>query len=100
MSDIDKVIDYINEKGWHKGDLVGKDGSVCIIGAIQHCGHFNELADELDVLDERIQPAVEKLFPDRFKPGRLLHPVAKFNDHPDTTREDVMLVLKHAKGEG
>lgn len=98
MSDIDKVIDYINEKGWHQGELVGEDGSVCVIGAVQLCGHFNALMYGGAL--ERIKSAVEQVFPERAKSGGFIHPIAKFNDHPDTTREDVMLVLKHAKEDG
>lgn len=90
MNDIDKVIDKLNELGWHKGALRNPNGTeVCLVGA-----HVEAGVRGTDCL---IEDAIEQLFPEQVAPPNGLRVVARFNDHPDTTFEDVILVLKHAR---
>lgn len=81
-----KAIEVLAERGWTKGTLEDANG-VCIIGACLHAYRFFELSPIRDVVEEQ--------YPERVKrPG--FSPVAAFNDHPDTTLEDVILVLEKA----
>lgn len=101
MSDVEKVAEYLDEHGWHQGALYSTDGSACLIGATLRVFGLEEGAPAVrgerygDALDA-IETAVQRLFPTRAPFGGMMHPIARFNDHADTTREDVNLVLKHA----
>lgn len=93
MSEVDGIIKAIERHGWVQGWPGSPDVGFCIVGA-------DHAANRGSTGLQRIEQTVRVLFPERLHPypkGESLRPAARFNDHPDTTLEDVMLVLKHAK---
>lgn len=94
------AISMLEEKGWSKHAAIGPDGSVCMVAALCNGKLFTSDMNALRVFTDRSFSAmtlIQRLFPERMPPGKR---IADFNDHPDTTREDVLLVLKHmAEGE-
>lgn len=94
------AISMLEEKGWSKGAAVGPGGSVCMAVALCDGKQLPDSMDMFRVFTDRNWSAMScilRLFPERLPLGKR---IADFNDHPDTTREDVLLVLKHmAEGE-
>lgn len=84
----DDMESVLNEKGWIKGKMVTEDG-VCLVGAYRTL-----LYDGRSYPTQRVKDAIRELFPERS--GNCTSTMPFFNDHPDTTREDVSLVIKHA----
>lgn len=85
-----KLYETVNAENWQKG-YPWDEGRMCLQGRLLMAGHFDFDA-VLDVCDV--------LFPGRSHetdgfmiPSRFVH---LFNDHPDTTLEDVIRVLKVA----
>lgn len=79
---------------WLKGDIGDYygTGDVCVMGAIPM--HGDLLCGAL-AADEILKDVVLEQYPDRMTEGSK-HPVAKFNDHPDTVWSDVERVLEKA----
>lgn len=93
MNEVDGIIKTIERYGWVQGWPGGPASGFCIVGANGHANRYG-------VGIQRVEQTVRVLFPERLQPypkGKGLRPAARFNDHPDTTLEDVMLVLKHAR---
>lgn len=116
---LDAMIARLQDKGWLQGqtwedawimlggrlELSPEPGRACLGGTAELC-MFNGVsklawnAGEL-LLSSRVadllNAAIGELFPGRT--GALAHwsGVVTFNDHPDTTFEDVLLVCKHAR---
>ena len=106
-----KMIDRLQDKGWVQGSLWetvrapdplgggSRDywliaGGACLEGSAELCGQQAGV-DWLPVADFLVA-AITDLFPERLR-GAYWDAVVKFNDHPDTTFEDVMMVVKTAK---
>lgn len=95
-------IEALDTYGWIKGHYQNEQG-ICMLGAWR-VSRFGRIA-YLDRQHEREQEEVgqqlgkvaEELFPGRA--GEHEPWAASFNDHPDTTLEDVKLVFKHYEGE-
>lgn len=108
-----KMIDRLQDKGWIQGviweevflpDLLYWDGSsalrsikgkACLQGTAELCstgslGWHSAIAD-------RLAAAITDLFPERKEGQAHWDTVVKFNDHENTTFEDVMMIMKHAK---
>ena len=64
----------------------------CLMGAGFAC--YPDLSGE--TYHDTLVEVIRKLFPDRMKNCTQGNKVAYFNDHPDTTFEDVQRVLKEA----
>lgn len=103
---LDKMASVLKDKGWIKDDLIkldenGETAGVCMQGA---CNLITEDIAEIGWLFGvsaawLMQDVIENLYPDRRgeadpSPWKA---VVNFNDHPDTTFEDVLLVIKHAR---
>ena len=91
--DLREAAAYIEQHGMTKGCLQGSGGSVCMLGAINtvsgrqiSTGHFLDSWMEANVGAAPIG-----------KHGyAVLRPTAHWNDHPETTQEDVLLWMKKA----
>ena len=110
MNQFDKAKEYIRLYGHNKNGFYGRSSgsrdienpSACIFGALAKANDLRE-----DYGNALVSPAAEILskiaseqFPDRMD-NRLIMPMnhgpaVSFNDHPDTTPEDVFLVLEKA----
>lgn len=78
---------------WCKGTTRIKDGRCCLVGA---CGEATLPleSEEYSMVLGKLQTAVKQLFPDRTV--TCLSTIAGFNDHSDTTFEDVCRVIEEA----
>ncbi|MDE2472794.1 MAG: hypothetical protein KGL35_29745, partial [Bradyrhizobium sp.] len=76
-----------------KGHWGGGDMGVCLVGAVE--GVHGWTLSMTDVCGA-VNPIVRELFPERAD-GSWFNPVFNFNDHPDTTADDVILVLEKAR---
>jgi len=85
--------EYIGEHGWLQGELSNSDGNVCAIGAINRVAESDTVADTYN--------AIEALWKYLKLPdyGSGLHPVARWNDEPGRSAEDVILAMKCAAKE-
>lgn len=98
---IDDVIKRLdNGNKWHKGGLYDRSDPtrVCVMGALNEVSQWQcgvaryERRSELALL---LTDVVVERYPDRVDATN--GAVASFNDHPATTWEDMMLVLKEAR---
>lgn len=82
------------EQGWIKGSysrtnpVTGAE-SYCMVGAINKSAHSP--GGFLDFVNFEVQEAVLKVLPDENR-----FAISSFNDAPETTLEDVLLVFKKA----
>lgn len=107
MNDFDAAIDYLEEYGWTKHHMFGSDRSACIMGAfevvvlgntkesvsiesgvntVERNGYWNRI--------DIVTKIVREQFPGRDKGTGFT--IANFNDHRDTTYDDVIMVLEKA----
>lgn len=101
---------YIREKGWAKSSMQQPDGKVCMLGAVI-CSEVEDLmsAEANEVWTRHVNGVIkilgdiaEEQFPERTKildATKDLYShirVSAFNDHPDTTLEDVETVFEKA----
>lgn len=113
---LDKMIARLQDKGWVKGviweeqfipgdvfeinglmsgSLRSIKGKACLHGTFELCGIGS--LDLHSAVADRLAAAITALFPGRVSRGPHWTAVVDFNDHDDTTFEDVMLVVKHAR---
>lgn len=102
--DMDAVIAELRKPdGWRKegfGEWDESSGSVCLLGAVRRVSGVEHLIDAWKVdreADGLLTPIVEAHFPERLLGTEL--DVTSFNDHPDTTLDDVILVCEKARAE-
>lgn len=88
-------LDTLRLRGLAKGRLWNEQGQVCARGAL--CGGiagryiWNHAADAL------LSEVATEQYPDRVEPVRITDaPIVAFNNHPDTTQEDVERVFEKA----
>lgn len=82
---IDAVIDLLNApEKWCKGALKSHDGRYCIRGAIR-------AVDAGESLEPTILQAIGEVSGKRFRR------IEAFNDHPDTSHDQVVAVLTRAR---
>jgi hypothetical protein len=105
-----KAIEVLAERGWNQGGLVGAGGRVCALGALSIACYGNPHLDTEGMTHSArtsahqamgeawLQAAdvVKEQFPERVVGVGTDLPLARFNDHPDTTLDDVILVLEKA----
>lgn len=106
MNIFDEALAIISARGICKGELEDSHGRVCIYGALRranlnkpHPSYFSWDPFEARHMDQ----VALRLFPDRREdhlrgPGQN-ETAAAVNNHPNTTLEDVQLILKHASYE-
>jgi hypothetical protein len=99
----ERAIEVLRERGWHQHSLESQmGGGVCILGAVSIALNQRTAFGDLDYppcslvsdLREVIRGAGWE--PDK---GVDLSAVVAWNDEPQRTVEDVLLVLKHAAAE-
>ena len=110
---LEKALEFYDDHDWiqgqsfsraYSGDITRGDiiTGACLEGSclyVQGVRNEDSIVAEcmgLDVLAV-LRDAAYDLFPERF-PVNLPAAVHKFNDHELTTREDALLVIKHAIG--
>jgi len=82
---MDEVIDLIGTPDkWCKGALRSHDGRYCIRGAVR-------AVDAADALEPSILEAIGQVAGKRFRR------IESFNDHPNTSHEQVIAVLHRAR---
>jgi hypothetical protein len=111
MNVFDKMIEVIEARGWGKGNLVDEEtGECCIIGAWGLANGIENINDDdVDVYErfknspeaELLLSCVEDKGLDKRsdRPGNWVKPDTKmffFNDHSDTTQDDVIEVIQCA----
>jgi hypothetical protein len=77
----------------------------CLLGAteklcIRPDAHFEQIAAEMEhreQINKLLTETIRKLFPKRVEEVHSSLVISHFNDHDETTYEDVLLVLKTAK---
>ena len=98
------AIEVLARRGWTQGTFTDESGRHCLQGALYEAhgcqprrhgaltrsSTHPDLAEDIRLVNETI--AAE--YPERV--GAV--GVSRFNDHPDTTWEDILLVLKHTEG--
>jgi hypothetical protein len=95
MTDYTPVKEYLLKHGWHKGGLWpdgvwhDEDSPVCVLGACMR----TETPIEWSLLSRIAQ----EQFPDLVDQWAAKAPVAQANDHPDSTLEDIFLILDKAE---
>lgn len=109
---LDAMAERLQDKGWiqgldwdtelvldQDGKMVFSYGATCLRGAGLLCaGSQAEKMYAHSKVVDLLCWAIAELFPERVQ-GSWWNTVIKFNDHEDTTFEDVMLVTKHARGQ-
>lgn len=82
-----KVSDILSDESkWIKGKDQDDKGRMCLRTAVFHVYHTSR-SGAFEALTEVIMTLY---------PGRMRHSLITFNDHPDTTFEDIQRVLKVA----
>jgi hypothetical protein len=104
--DINAVIDEL-QKGWRKGDYgdVGGGGPVCLRGACARVAGLTHSDDLGDFGETQVDPIfaepIREHVPERVEIAAFSKSgvpwVPAFNDHPDTTLDDVILVCEKAR---
>jgi hypothetical protein len=87
----------LDARGWNKGSGTGFNGEWCMAVAM-HMDNFLIIAGRIDPEDlyhayEEAWQVIGELYPERYTQG-VPYAIGDFNDHPDTTEEDVRRVLK------
>lgn len=85
--DMDAVIAELR-KGWIKGKAYSDEGA-CLMGACRRVNFWWSMHE--------VRSVVLDQFGDRTGYDDDLDPIAEFNDHGDTTLDDVILVLEKAR---
>jgi hypothetical protein len=103
MAVFEQAAQYLRECGWIKGELGGEyGGPACLVGACEAVSDYYLFTEHYQFTEQRVVPILNKIveeqYPDRlFDDEEDLVPAARFNDHPDTTLDDVVAVLEKAE---
>lgn len=93
---LDAAIDRLHERGWIQGEQGFKDGPNCLTGAV-YWGRWDlvgtrAIPKAMDVVNAALERQLRK------KEGRYRRLTA-WNDEPERTCEDVLLLLKETRYE-
>jgi len=88
-----KLYETINANNWRKGEYGWGTGRYCL-GA--HAGALSVMSGEPMPIWTALREAVLAVYPERTFGYRSNVAISAFNDHPDTTVEDVIRVCKLA----
>lgn len=85
---LEKAVDVLHTYGWTQGSSGNHVDGYCAIGAVYQAtdGDCSAASKALALLHQETG----------FAPGRLVHPVARWNDATGRTVEDVILAMKKA----
>ena len=89
MNPYREAIKVLRRDGWKKYSLGSPGRPVCLTGALRQ--HTSAMTLGGPVWD-RIDSLIREHFPERISVRA--YSMAPFNDHPDTTLDDVILVLE------
>jgi len=105
---LDKMTGRLQDRGWVKGVIWEEQylladgfllrtvkGKACLQGTAELCSSGS--LDLHSAVADRLAATITELFPERARSDLHWSTVVDFNDHDDTTFEDVMLVVKHAR---
>lgn len=112
-----KMAERLQDKGWIQGVIWEEEfvptgtcltfdgyalmrsvkGRACLRGTAELCSAFMLSMHEHSQLADRLFAVIAELFPERITGKVHWAAVEIFNDHEDTTFEDVLLVIKHAR---
>lgn len=91
-----KTLEHLGQSGWHKGGSGNSIDGYCLGVALgQTCRAANSWEDNCYYkhVSDVVEAVIAEQFPDRYDSSeRFSH----FNDHDDTTIEDIALVLEKA----
>lgn len=79
---------------WYQGGLGDGKGNYCGIGHVSNAS-FNQYR-AVDYATSLMNEVALEQYPDRFEGDTSMVPFAVFNDHPDTTEADVIMVMEKA----
>jgi galactitol-specific phosphotransferase system IIB component len=79
----------LSRRGWVKGYIEDAQGRVCLLGALSHCSGGIGASTI-------VEKVIVEQYPERYDAAVYMNHVARFNDHPDTTLEDVVMVMEKA----
>src|SRR5258708_3696687 len=113
MNEFDIAAEVLQTQGFCKFISEDKHGHVCVYGALTYKNAVMYNHDKYIQMSEVLDRVACKLFPERAVPfgdgtsstgnrlgrGAQKYSAAHINNHPDTTMEDMLLVLKHASYE-
>jgi hypothetical protein len=97
---IDGAIDILQKQGGpYKGDLISDDGRVCTVGALRKAAGLNNIfrtseSESPWQLIHETHRLIERVLSSELNKYQQL---SDFNDGPNTTDEDIYLLLKKAK---
>jgi hypothetical protein len=97
---IDGAIDILQKQsGPYKGDLISDDGRVCTVGALRKAAGLNNIfrtseSESPWQLIHETHRLIERVLSSELNKYQQL---SDFNDSPNTTDEDIYLLLKKAK---
>jgi hypothetical protein len=89
-----RAAEIMSERGHCKNALTDEEGRVCLIGALEAVTHGNS-GDYFRVLETANAILRERGEDSFLSPGNPFLSIF-YNNHPDTTGEDVILLLKAA----
>lgn len=113
MNTFDKMKDDLKTHGHHKGNFYANDDNpyespACLMGSMYRVLDMMPARYHyLPLASQTLEAVISEQFPDRFTPSQE-HPglekgtvsaggvVVQFNDHKDTTLDEVILVLEKA----
>jgi hypothetical protein len=100
MGSADKIREYLDKNGWIQEEMFGWSKaemlpgyyrSACLIGAASETGVMGDY-----ITINIIVNVIEEQYSDRLTSESPQCSIVQFNDHPDTTYDDVILVLEKA----
>ncbi len=85
---------FADETKWKQYDTGKRGEARCFMGAIVECYTYEEILGKN--LCYELSTIIQMLYPERVKNALLGLVIPRFNDHPDTTIEDIRRVCKFA----
>jgi hypothetical protein len=95
-----RLLDTVTEETWYQGALFNFAGTrACLVGHVARVVEHTDTVGKVrgyETACEALNHAIYARYPDRVAANDSKSPIARFNDHTDTTIEDVHLVIKDA----
>lgn len=89
---LELALKIIDEHGWIKGQIVNMEGNRCLMGACELACNFLQVDFQVDFQDtlNYLSDVAQQHYPERIPNDKWYNcSVPKFNDHADTTLDDV-----------
>lgn len=102
MSVYREMLDDLDRHGWYQGDSYEdwdhvQTSPACLVGSRDRVIGTERYSARVKDVTTRMSALIRQRYPERMV--SLQHPVTTFNDHKDTTEEDVKLLLKELDAE-